>query len=220
MEDKTVTFKGKSYTLDDYGFLDPPEQWDEDFAEGMAETLDIFGGLTQKHWDFIRYLRGKFIEEKTVPVVVLACGVIMLMRTLMSGEEGASRVSEHIRQRPKLRWAIGLGLGGVVGALIGATSVGGGVLVVPSLILLFGLSPRQTVGTSILIAFVLTLASSLVYGASGGIDWPSAVIMSVGSLIGVPLGVKLSMRLSSVLLGRIVIVVILASGLMMFKGTP
>ena len=28
---KTVTFgEGKTYTLDQYGFLDQPEQWDED----------------------------------------------------------------------------------------------------------------------------------------------------------------------------------------------
>jgi len=30
-------------------------------------------GTEEKHWSFIRYLRKKFLEEKTVPVVVLAC---------------------------------------------------------------------------------------------------------------------------------------------------
>ena len=68
----TVTFKGKKYTLDQYGFLEPPEQWDEHFAEGMAELQGIHV-LTEEHWSFIRYLRKKFLEEKTVPVVVLAC---------------------------------------------------------------------------------------------------------------------------------------------------
>jgi len=71
---KTVTFgDSKTYTLDDYGFLDRPEQWNEDFANSMAEMQGIYGGLTKKHWDFIWYLRKKFIEEETVPVVVLAC---------------------------------------------------------------------------------------------------------------------------------------------------
>jgi tRNA 2-thiouridine synthesizing protein E len=68
-----VTFDGKTYTLDAHGFLSPPEQWDEGFANGMAELLEIYGGLKEKHWNFIRYLRNKFLEEKTVPVVVLAC---------------------------------------------------------------------------------------------------------------------------------------------------
>ncbi|NQT35483.1 TusE/DsrC/DsvC family sulfur relay protein [bacterium] len=72
-EQKTVTFGDKTYSLDQQGFLDPPQQWDEDFANGMAEIQGIYGGLTKEHWDLIWYLRKKFIEEETVPVVVLAC---------------------------------------------------------------------------------------------------------------------------------------------------
>jgi len=72
-EIRTVTFGDKTYTLDQQGFLNPPEQWDEKFASGMAEMQDIYGGLTEQHWNFIRYLRKKFIEEETVPVVVLGC---------------------------------------------------------------------------------------------------------------------------------------------------
>lgn len=68
-----VCFGNRSYTLDRHGFLDPPEQWDEVFAEGMAKLLGILGGLTPDHWKFVHYLRNKFIEEKTVPLVVQAC---------------------------------------------------------------------------------------------------------------------------------------------------
>ena len=71
---KTVTFEeGKTYTLDQYGFLDQPEQWDEDFANGMARLHGIYGGLTQDHWDFISYIREKFLVEKTLPLLVVAC---------------------------------------------------------------------------------------------------------------------------------------------------
>jgi tRNA 2-thiouridine synthesizing protein E len=71
---KTVTFgAGKSYTLDQYGFLDPPEQWDEEFAHGMARLQGIYDGLAQEHWDFISYIRKKFLIDKTVPLLVVAC---------------------------------------------------------------------------------------------------------------------------------------------------
>lgn len=71
---KKISFgSGKLYTLDKHGFLDPSEQWDEEFAQGMAKTLGIVGGLTPAHWEFIHYLRKKFVEEKTVPLVVHAC---------------------------------------------------------------------------------------------------------------------------------------------------
>jgi tRNA 2-thiouridine synthesizing protein E len=69
----TITFKGKTYKLDDYGFLDPPEQWDEGFAEGMAKMVGVTAGLTERHWEFIHYLRHKFTDENTVPVLVMAC---------------------------------------------------------------------------------------------------------------------------------------------------
>jgi tRNA 2-thiouridine synthesizing protein E len=69
----SVRFGNREYTLDEYGFLFPPEQWDEAFAEGMAVRLGIYEGLTEEHWAFIRYLRDKFLKEKTVPLVVYAC---------------------------------------------------------------------------------------------------------------------------------------------------
>ncbi|MCJ7628462.1 MAG: TusE/DsrC/DsvC family sulfur relay protein [Longimicrobiales bacterium] len=68
-----VTFKGHIYSLDGHGFLDPPDQWTEDFAEGMAKMVGITTGLTDRHWKIIQYLRHGFLEEATVPVVVLAC---------------------------------------------------------------------------------------------------------------------------------------------------
>jgi tRNA 2-thiouridine synthesizing protein E len=73
MDKQTVSFNKKKYELDRHGFLDPSDQWDVDYAEGMAKKLGIYGGLTKDHWKFLRYLREKFLEEKTVPVVVIAC---------------------------------------------------------------------------------------------------------------------------------------------------
>ena len=74
MDKRAVTFaSGREYTLDRYGFLDPPRQWNEEFAEGMAKTQGIHDGLTEAHWELIRYLRKKFIVDGTVPLIVTAC---------------------------------------------------------------------------------------------------------------------------------------------------
>lgn len=70
---KSVIFNDCTYTLDQYGFLDPPDQWDENFAEGMARTLGVSPELTERHWQVVYYLRSKFVDEKTVPVLVTAC---------------------------------------------------------------------------------------------------------------------------------------------------
>jgi tRNA 2-thiouridine synthesizing protein E len=73
MNQHSFSFRRKTYALDRHGFLDPPGQWDEDFAEGMAEQLGIYGGLNDAQWRFIYYLRQKLLAEETVPVVVKAC---------------------------------------------------------------------------------------------------------------------------------------------------
>ena len=70
---ETVCFGGKTYTLDESGFLDPPEQWDETFAVGMSRLLGMEGGLDERHWRMIRYLRRKLEVEHTVPYFVIAC---------------------------------------------------------------------------------------------------------------------------------------------------
>jgi tRNA 2-thiouridine synthesizing protein E len=68
-----VTYEGKTYTLDDSGHLDPPDQWDEVFARGAAREMGAGGGLTDRHWLVIDYLRRKAAEAGAVPVFVVAC---------------------------------------------------------------------------------------------------------------------------------------------------
>ena len=58
---QTVKFNERTYTLDSFGFLNPSDQWDENFANGMANQLGIYEGLSESHWDFIGYLRKKFL---------------------------------------------------------------------------------------------------------------------------------------------------------------
>lgn len=69
----SIAIRGRTYSLDEHGFLDPPDQWDEDFADGMAKILGIKAGLSPRHWELVRYLRDQFLEHRTVPVVVMAC---------------------------------------------------------------------------------------------------------------------------------------------------
>ena len=99
MKPTTVDFGDRTYTLDKYGFLDPPEQWDEGFAQGMARMEAIYDGLTEQHWKIIRYLRMKFLEENTVPTVVFACAdnkmrISKLKRLFPTGyHRGACRIA-------------------------------------------------------------------------------------------------------------------------------
>lgn len=68
-----VTFKGRSYGLDSSGFLESPKEWTEEFAEGMGRIIGVRTGLTERHWRMVRYLRRKFLREKTIPTIIKAC---------------------------------------------------------------------------------------------------------------------------------------------------
>lgn len=69
----TISFNDEVFTLDEQGFLDPSDQWNENFAEGMANLVGIRSGLTDRQWQIVRYVRSKFTDERTVPVLVVAC---------------------------------------------------------------------------------------------------------------------------------------------------
>ena len=69
----TFKFRKKIYQVDKDGFLIEIEQWDENYVEGMATRLKIVGGLTQRHWDVINYIRETYKEFGKCPLVYQSC---------------------------------------------------------------------------------------------------------------------------------------------------
>src|SRR5271170_622383 len=69
-----------------------------------------------------------------------------------------------------------------VGALVGMTGVGGGSLMTPILILLFGIHPASAVGTDLLYAAATKTAGSLVHGYNRTVDWRVVRRLASGSV--------------------------------------
>jgi uncharacterized protein len=69
-----------------------------------------------------------------------------------------------------------------VGLLVGMTGVGGGSLMTPLLILLFGIHPSTAVGTDLLYAAATKAGGSLVHGWSRSIHWPAVIRLACGSI--------------------------------------
>jgi len=69
-----------------------------------------------------------------------------------------------------------------VGLLVGMTGVGGGSLMTPLLILLFGIHPSTAVGTDLLYAAATKTGGSLVHGWSRSIHWPAVIRLACGSI--------------------------------------
>ena len=72
--------------------------------------------------------------------------------------------------------------GFAVGMLVGMTGVGGGSLMTPILILLFGIHPATAVGTDLLYAAVTKTAGSVVHGFNRTVDWAVVARLAAGSV--------------------------------------
>ncbi|AKJ42426.1 sulfite exporter TauE/SafE family protein [Pragia fontium] len=77
--------------------------------------------------------------------------------------------------------------GTCAGIIIGATGVGGGVVMLPLLIRYAGMNIKQAIGTSVFVTMLLSGASALAYGQSGYTDVHLALVLSIGSIFSIPL---------------------------------
>jgi len=69
-----------------------------------------------------------------------------------------------------------------VGLLVGMTGVGGGSLMTPLLILLFGIHPATAVGTDLLYAAATKTCGTIVHGFNSSIDWRVVARLAAGSV--------------------------------------
>lgn len=96
---------------------------------------------------------------------------------------------------------LGIGLG--AGVLSGIFGIGGGVVIVPALILLAGFAPIMATGTS-LAALLLPVGAlgAYEYYKKGHLNLGAALWIALGLAIGVWFGAKLAQHLSPVQLRR------------------
>ena len=69
-----------------------------------------------------------------------------------------------------------------VGAVVGLTGVGGGSLMTPLLVLLFGIHPATAVGTDLLYAAVTKAGGTVVHSRKGHVDWRITGLLAAGSI--------------------------------------
>ena len=72
--------------------------------------------------------------------------------------------------------------GFAVGAIVGLTGVGGGSLMTPLLVLMFGIHPSVAVGTDLLYAAITKAGGTLAHGLKGTVDWKITRLLATGSL--------------------------------------
>jgi len=63
---------GKQYDVDEDGFLQNPEVWNEDVAKDFS-TSEGVTELTEEHWKVINYLRNYYLQFGIAPMIRKLC---------------------------------------------------------------------------------------------------------------------------------------------------
>ena len=88
-------------------------------------------------------------------------------------------------------------IGTVAGVFSGLFGVGGGVVIVPLLVLWLGFDTRMATGTSLAAITVIAAIAALVHGAYGNVHVADGVLVGVPAVGGVLIGTQLQRRIST-----------------------
>ena len=66
MSELVITIEGKDYDIDEDGFIQDPEVWNETVALGLAKTEGV-EDLTEDHWKVVNYLRDYYQNRSHYP---------------------------------------------------------------------------------------------------------------------------------------------------------
>lgn len=81
-------------------------------------------------------------------------------------------------------------VGAVAGFLSGLLGIGGGVIVVPGLVLLVGLNQYSAAATSVATIVGSSAAALYAFSGNGSVDWSTAAIVFAGAAIGAWAGAR------------------------------
>ena len=122
--------------------------------------------------------------------------------------------STGIIHKYQVRMILGVPIVFVVGFIAGMVGVGGGIVNVPAFILLVGIPLQIAVATSQFMIVGTSLASNATNILEGDLSgqWPTAMTLAVGTIIGGQIGSRVSQKFSSKLIVRSLAVALLVVG--------
>jgi tRNA 2-thiouridine synthesizing protein E len=69
---ESVTIAGKEFPVDEDGFLQDPDLWNEEVAKGFAQFEGV-ESLSDDHWVVINYIREYYLKFGVAPMIRKLC---------------------------------------------------------------------------------------------------------------------------------------------------
>lgn len=113
-----------------------------------------------------------------------------------------------------------IAIGLLAGIFSGFMGVGGGVVMIPLMILFLGFNQHEAQGLSLaVLAIPVTLIAAYTYHTSGfPIDWKFALIIAVFFVVGALVGSKFAVKIDQNILKKIFAVVLVIAAVKLFFG--
>ena len=120
----------------------------------------------------------------------------------------AHPLMHHVDTRTLAKAAV---LGFVAGFLSGIFGVGGGILIVPALVLFMGMDQRMAHGTSLAAVLPIAVSSMISYALEDKVDWTVAFWLAIGAVAGAVIGTHVLHLLPHRVLGLIFATLLIAT---------
>lgn len=111
-----------------------------------------------------------------------------------------------------------LGLGVLTGVLSGLMGVGGGIIMVPAMIYLMGLTQKLAQGISLAVIIPVSVSGALIHARHGNVRTDVLYWLGLGGMIGGLIGARLAVVLPSEVLRAVFAALMAVLGVMMAAG--
>jgi hypothetical protein len=158
------------------------------------------------------FLGAYLLQMISKPIFDVSFGILLLSISTYLGirkQPVTEIISIDSFQRPNYNKYLGLFISFLVGFVASMAGIGGGVVHVPAMIYLFGFPPFIAIPTS---HFILAISATFAGGSHafiGEVEWSFIPFLGTGAIIGAQIGGRLSHKIKSVWIIRILLVVMM-----------
>jgi hypothetical protein len=110
-------------------------------------------------------------------------------------------------------------LGLLAGAAAAALGLGGGIIFVPTLVVLFGFEQHMAQGTSLAVIFPTAIVATVAHARMGNVRWRLSIPIGLAGIVGAVIGARVALQLDADLLRRMFgVFLILLAGRMAWRA--
>ncbi len=136
--------------------------------------------------------------------LLMVLTALLLMWSSISMIRGSAPTEPtHIANRRLSKNLLAATTGVSAGGLSGLLGVGGGIIMVPLFRRWLGLPMKNAVATSLVCVGAFAMPGTITHWLENGIDWRFAVWLTIGVVIGAPIGSKIALKMSDKRLQRV-----------------